>query len=250
MHSRMTFGEIVLPSYSVCIILGILIANIAAFVVAKRRKICFETLFLLEVFGGIGAVIGAKLWFQIETNGWTDLSIETVMSGGWSSYGGLVIGILTIILVCKWNHFDREIYEKNFVFLVPLVHMFWKIGCYMAGCCYGIAYDGIFAVTFPETGVAPHDVSLFPVQLLEAILLAGLVILFYIKGKKDSFRSPITEYIVCYGIIRFVVEFFRYREDRWILSVPQGIAVLAVLLGVGFLKGKEVLRKQGGRDCE
>ena len=250
MYNRITLGGVQLPSYSVCIILGIVLANIVAFVVAKRRKICFETLVLIEVFGGIGAFVGAKLWFQMEVNGLKNLTLDKLLSGGWSSYGGLLAGILTVLIVCRWNHFDRHLYERNFIFLVPVVHMFWKIGCYMAGCCYGVEYGGVFAVQFPENSPAPAGVLLFPVQLLEAILLGGLAVLLYRGGKKEEFESPIIKYVFGYGSIRFFVEFLRYREDRWIFSVSQWIALVAVLLTMGYLQYKRMSIKQGGERCE
>lgn len=72
-----------------------------------------------------------------------------------------------VLLAGKIHKFNVKIYIRNFIFLIPFIHAFGRIGCFFAGCCFGIPYNGIGAVVFPENSYALPDVSLFPVQLVE-----------------------------------------------------------------------------------
>ena len=235
MHSKILIGDWLLPSYGVSVLTGVLLANVIAIFIAVKRKICLETFLVLEIYGGIGAMVAAKLWFYLEQYGLSDFDIERMLSGGWSFYGGFFGGLLTVVLVCKWNRFDREKYVNHFIFLVPLVHGFWKIGCHLAGCCYGIRYDGPMALHFPKGSIAPSGVGLFPVQILEAIALFGLAVLFYLRGKKKMLKFPISMYIISYGILRVVLEWLRYRENARFFTNAQIVALLSVILSVVYV---------------
>ena len=130
MYSRILIAGVDLPTYGVLILLGGILANIFAAIVAVKRKISYETFVFLELLSGIGAVVGAKFWYALERTPISELSIGRITQAGFSFYGGLIFGIITIIIVCKANRIDRTLYASNFIFLVPFVHMMWKIGCF------------------------------------------------------------------------------------------------------------------------
>ena len=71
--------------------------------------------------------------------------------------------------------------------MIPIMHAFGRVGCFFAGCCYGRPYKGFGAVTFPEGSQGPSGVSLFPVQLVEAILVLIIaIVLLWLQIKKIS----------------------------------------------------------------
>ncbi len=248
MYSRILISGMDLPTYGLLILTGGVLANVFAAVVAVRRRLSYETFLFLEILAGIGAVFGAKLWYALEHTAISELSLDRILQGGWSFYGGFLFGILTIVIVCKANRIDRTLYASNYIFLVPFMHMMWKLGCYMAGCCYGIEYEGIFAVRFPEESKALSGVSLFPVQLLEAGLLGILFIVFYIKGKKQELINPISSYVFSYGCVRLVVEFFRYHEDKSTISMAHIVSVVCILGAGGYLYYARNSRKHRGKE--
>ena len=98
--------------------------------------------------------------------------------------------------------------------------MVGRLGCFMAGCCYGKPTQVAWAVTFTDPAAAlnvgtPLGVPLHPTQLYES--LAGLVILVVLlaterRGKPYPGRT-FWQFVLLYGVSRFVIEFFR-GDDR------------------------------------
>jgi phosphatidylglycerol:prolipoprotein diacylglycerol transferase len=119
-------------------------------------------------------------------------------------------------------------------------HFFGRIGCFMAGCCYGEETHGFLGVWFPAGSYAAEEhnagaaIRLLPTQLIEAAFLLALFCV-CVKLIRDSFII----YLFSYGIFRFIIEFFRW-DDRgsflWqnVLS-PSQIMSLAMLLCAGIL---------------
>jgi len=88
-----------------------------------------------------------------------------------------------------------------------------------AGCCWGVLCDRPWAVTFRNpvanevTGV-PLNVPLHPTQLYESLAeFAIFAILFWRIGKPHGRGAVIALYLMLYGAVRFVVEFYRYHEQ-------------------------------------
>lgn len=249
MHFYFTLLGIDFPGYSLMILLGLILANTIAVSYIRKYNLVKEDLIILEAYVGLGAIIGAKLLYLfIERNAidWSRMLeakyFSIAMKGGFVFYGGLIGGLLLFYVGGKLHKINYTEYIKRLIFLVPFTHAFGRFGCFMAGCCYGMPYSGPFAVHFPESSLAPHDVSLFPIQLLEAtILLCISVICFFITYNKNSYFGIVT-YLVLYSISRFTLEFLRYDTERgkWLLfSTSQWISIgILILLIITLLINK------------
>ena len=120
-----------------------------------------------------------------------------------------------------------------------LVHMFGRIGCFLAGCCYGKPTDLAIGVTFTDAAcyADPLHTPLFPTQLFEAgyIFVIMIVLLFLRKGR-TFYGQLFLLYIIFYAIGRSILEIFRGDEERGFiienyLSHSQLVAI-GLLLGV------------------
>lgn len=242
-----------IPSYGLCIVLGLITSNLLAIYVSKKKKMELDNFITLEAYGILGAFIGAKLLYLIVSFrdiDWNQiLNVEyfsQLMQGGFVFYGGLIGGLLFIFIGGKIHKLNTMEYVRKFVFIIPFGHCFGRIGCFMAGCCYGIPYSGIGAVVFPKGSYAPADIELFPVQLVEAILLMVIALLILILEMKCDFYFTIETYLVLYGITRFVLENFRYDDARGYLfglSTSQWISVLVVFASVWFVSQNKKVKE-------
>ena len=201
---------------------------------------------LAVVCGLIGAVIGAKLLYFVTV--WPalsyDISLLTCAPGlfaerylyaGFVYYGGVMGYFSAIALYAKLS---KARYTELAAPLVPalaLFHVFGRLGCLLQGCCYGVRTQGRFAVVYHRSAIAPHDVPLFPVQLVEACLEAIVFILLLNclrRGTKGKILTAI--YLVAYGACRFVMEFFRgdsYRGIFYGVSLSQYLSLLGIAAG-------------------
>lgn len=245
-----------IPSYGFMILIGLVLANLCAGIALKKEKLNVNYFIALEGYCLMGAFLGAKLLFFIVSFNEIDWSrifdleyLNRLMQGGFVFYGGLIGGVVFVLLAGKLHKINAGEYLRSAVFMIPIMHGFGRIGCFMAGCCYGRPYDGVFAVVFPKESFAISGVPLFPVQLFEAgILLLLSVILMYLRLKKH-WHYTLEVYLLTYAVIRFVLEFLRYDKDRGIyagVSTSQWISILLFIVTSIYLiyskkkKAKEV----------
>lgn len=198
-------------------------------------------LFAALGFGFLGSVFFDAL-FKIPENGTFKLS-------GIMFYGGLICGIIAIIpLLCIFKENSQYSPVKWLDMLtVPFIvfHAIGRLGCFLGGCCYGRATDGVFGVIFPdnpEAGIFHYDQKVLPTQLFEACgLIVLAVTLHFIK------REKFTAYCFAYPVMRFMLEFLR-GDDRGSylggLSPSQLLSIIIIVCAVATVIFRVVLSKR------
>jgi phosphatidylglycerol:prolipoprotein diacylglycerol transferase len=230
-----------IPLYGLMIFLGIALAIIFARRRAPRYGIAKEDVLFMGLYAVIGGLIGAKLLYIIVSfNGILEYAgsenfftaLQVVMSGGFVFYGGLIGGFLSAFYYIKKFKIPFGAMADVAAPVLPLAHAVGRIGCFFAGCCYGIPVP--WGVEFNRSPVAPHNVALFPVQLVEAAVNLGIMAVLLLLGRKKRFEGKlIYMYAVMYASMRFALEFFRYDTGRGIflgLSTSQIISAVMVTL--------------------
>ena len=179
---------------------------------------------------------------------------HTIKEGTWtfgtvSFLGALIGGVGAFLILMKFlykdNNKDMRKIMNILITGVVLAHAIGRMGCYCAGCCYGIPTSSFLGVIFPH-GHA-HDAfpnqTIFPTQLFEAFFLS---MLFIVLNRVHSFKNRDLEiYLIGYGIWRIMIEFIRGDDRGIFLSLietqynvyptpSQGISLLMIILG-GFL---------------
>lgn len=247
MHTFVNIMNFNIPSYGLAIIIGVITTNMVALAFLKGSNLDRNDFIILEAYTFLGAFLGAKilyLWVERYRIDWTRILefdyFNGLMQGGFVFYGGLIGGLLSVFAAGRIHKIDAAGYVRRFIFLIPYIHSFGRIGCFFAGCCYGIPYEGAFAVTFPPDSLAPGGVKLFPVQLVEAFFLMVLAAVILLLQLTKNIKYTTELYLTAYAVLRFVLEYFRYDEARGtflMFYTSQWISiglVLGVLLVSGF----------------
>ena len=197
---------------------------------AKKVELPYFKTFFIALF--LSCWIGAKLFFLFSIDSElitkAKLNANFWLGGGFVFYGGLTFGVLTTLvykylLKIEWDNF------KMFIPLLALGHGVGRIGCFLAGCCYGSACDLPWAINL-------HGVDRHPVQLYEAIVLISLYFIFL--KRVYSNKSVILEYLLSYSLLRFSLEFLRGDEIRgflWSLSTSQVISVIIFAISTALI---------------
>lgn len=165
--------------------------------------------------------------------------------------GGLIGGVLGFLLLLKYYYKEENKDVKQILNVlitgIVLAHAIGRIGCFLAGCCYGIPTESYLGVIFPHGHAheAFPDTHIYPTQLFES---AFLFILFIGLNKVKSFKNVELEvYLIAYGIWRIFIEFFR-GDDRGSLlpffstqyndfpTPSQYISLGMIILGIILLK--------------
>lgn len=136
--------------------------------------------------------------------------------------GGLIGGLVCFILLMKFGYVEMKgklpTILNTLIIGVVLAHAFGRIGCFFAGCCYGIPTESFLGVSFPFG--ASGNISVFPTQLFEALFL---FVLFILLNKVKSLKNiEFQMYLIGYGTWRFLIEFIRGDDRGEFLSFIQG----------------------------
>ena len=204
-------------SYGLMIAIGVIIAGYMFTKRAEKLGYDEDKVFNLIVIAVICGVLGGKLLFIITEfkNIIKDPSILLNFGEGFVIYGAIILGALSIYIYCRKNKWNTV---KIFDCVVPgvaLAQGFGRIGCFLAGCCYGAENTGKFGVIFPEGALAPAGVSL---------------------------------YVIIYSVGRFLIEFLRNdpRGNVGVLSTSQFIAIFTFIFGLAiyFIQKQKERKKE------
>ncbi len=200
---------------------------------------------LLKLFIGIFITswLGAKVFFLLFSSKHKVYQYIYAdyfwLGGGFVFYGGLIFGLVFYVIYSLW--LKKFNFEESYLLVPGLIfgHAVGRIGCFFTGCCYGSQCDLPWKVFMD--GEYRH-----PVQLYEAfsLLILGYFSLKWVQSRKQNLYV-VTNYLIYYSIIRFIVELFRGDEIRgiyWLsMSTSQFISIglLITALMVKLIRGKE-----------
>ncbi|MDK2967661.1 prolipoprotein diacylglyceryl transferase [Lacrimispora sp.] len=231
-----TIGPITIHGYGLMIAIGIFSALLMFDKRAKTRKLDSNTAYRLSLISLLSGFIGAKLLYCI-------IEFETMWDNPWSAlsgsgfvvYGGIISGIATAIIYCRIKNVR---FFSCFDLAAPSIALaqgFGRIGCLLAGCCYGRETNSAFGIVFDRSLIAPNGVKLIPTQLLSSagdFMIAAILLLYARKERKQGRIGAL--YLILYGSGRFAIEFFR-NDDRGylgVLSTSQFLSLIVLILAV------------------
>ena len=241
-NDLITIGNFTLHSYGLFIAIGIIAAYFTAEYRAKKKGMQHELVFWLVVWCLIFGFAGSKIVFFLTQvpriiQDPAIFDLLDFLLNGWVVYGGILGGIVGGFLFCRrhklpaWKWFDLGLAS------VALAQGFGRIGCFMAGCCYGVITDSPIGIVFPHLDAYPH----VPTQLISAILdfLLFFFLILYDKKLKKNDGEGTAWYLILYSVGRFIIEFYRGDTIRGtiggILSTSQFISFFTLAAGLVIL---------------
>ncbi len=237
-------GPFTAHSYGLFIAIGVIVALFVAEKRAEKRGMDSAFLYPLTFVCVLGGFVSAKILFCIvEWKSFVQNPMAFLSSSGFVVYGGIIGGTLAAALYVKIKKYPFLDYFDIVLPSVAITQAFGRIGCFMAGCCYGIETDAWYGIVFQNSKYAPNHVKMIPTQLISSagmFCIAAILFWFAKKNKKPGRVGAL--YLVLYSIGRFGIEFLRgdLRGAVGGLSTSQFISLFIVVLGLGiFFTRKE-----------
>jgi phosphatidylglycerol:prolipoprotein diacylglycerol transferase len=218
-----------------------------AVVRARRAGLDAARVMDLGIYLIIAALVGAKLMliatdFRYFTSHPREL-LSLVRAGG-VFYGGLI----GAFLVGLWlvGRYKLPVWKSADMYApgIALGHVVGRLGCLMAGCCYGKQTTAAWGITFTSPIAAdnagtPLGVPLHPTQLYDAgaeLLILVFLLVFERRGRPFPGRT-FWLYILLYAISRYIVEIYRGdpRGTVWGLSTSQFVSVVTLPIALVML---------------
>jgi phosphatidylglycerol---prolipoprotein diacylglyceryl transferase len=212
------YGPFGIHSYGLFIVLGIVISIIAArynkrFAQLRLENVYIDIIMVSVLAGCIGGrlleVISEPLLYPT----WYDWF--AIWQGGFSILGS-IIGIIAIVpfYLKKINVPIIPLFDLVAIY-APLCQSIARLGCFTAGCCYGVTTQSMCAVIYtnPNT-LAAYGIPIHPTQLYSSALLLCIFLFMYFVAqricKKDG--ELFSTYLILAALERFFVDF--WRADR------------------------------------
>jgi phosphatidylglycerol:prolipoprotein diacylglycerol transferase len=254
------FGPINIFTYGFFLALGFVSAILLAGREAKRLGLPVGRFYDLCFYIIVASLVGSRLLYVLTELPHflaNPLQIFVLWKGGLIFHGGLVLAVAVAVFYMRRHQMPWRTTFDAMAVGMPVGQIFGRIGCFMAGCCYGKPSDLPWAVTFthPET-LCPLQEALHPSQLYESLLLIPVFgVLYWLRTRKCFQGQLLLTYLLLAGSVRFLVEFFRnpfdYRGPVLLWEMPAtqvfalGIAMVSGVLLVWFWRRSKI-RQLGG----
>jgi phosphatidylglycerol---prolipoprotein diacylglyceryl transferase len=237
-----------LHTYGVLVALAFLAGLSMSTHLARQAQLPTEAVFNLGFYSALAAMLGAKvMMILVDLPYYSEhpgeiFSLGTLQAGG-VFYGGLIAALIVAAWYLHKTRLPGLATADVFAPGIALGHAIGRLGCFSAGCCYGVACHLPWAVTFsdPQSQVPREllNVPLHPTQLYESFaefIIFGL--LYWRIRKPHATGAIISLYLMLYSTARFIVEFFRFHEQGNLwggpLDTSQWLSILLFAVGASY----------------
>ena len=248
-------GPLELTGFGLAVLLAFVISQIISQRELWRRGYNAEAAAIPDVLLAalIGTVLGAKTYYVILTG---DLG-AFLSRGGFVFWGGFMGAVALCWAVIRWKRLPFQRFADVAGISIAAGYAIGRTGCWAVGDDYGRPWNSPFAVQFPNgappstAGIMsdqfgihfPADVppdtviSVHPTQLYEVAMgLVMFLIIWRFRDHRNREGWLFGLYCLLAGIERFIVEFFRAKDDKFFyLTIAQLIAIGVALTGVAVM---------------
>ncbi|MCL5966990.1 MAG: prolipoprotein diacylglyceryl transferase [Deltaproteobacteria bacterium] len=228
-------GALKIYSYGVFVAIGLLAATWVAGREFERKGRDREAIYETAFWAILSGILGARLFHVLvywRTYAADPLEIVRLWNGGLVYYGGFLGGLIPAIVVLRRKKIPIAEAADAVALGIPLGLAFGRIGCTLAGCCYGKPCVLPWAVVYTDpASLAPPYVPLHPTQIYEAFGALGIFALLLLT--RDRFRTPGMRFwtmLILYGVVRSFLEIFRDDPRGFLGPFSESQVVSAVLI--------------------
>ena len=258
-----SIGTFYIGTYGLMLALALIAGTFVAVHQAKRAGFDSQTVMDLIFFGVVGGLAGGRGAHILVNFG---LFLEAPSSMIFSRTGfvflGSVVGALAVVLlIARRRRLEFWRLSDVLVAAVALGHALGRVGCFLAGCCYGRVADpdgplAFLAVQYPKeqavgsqfvgspacadhvahlglSPVASHSLPVWPVQLFESLgnlAIFGLLLLLWPRRRFEG--QVFLLYLTLYASLRFALECLRGDAERGAIgpfSTSQALSLFALV---------------------
>jgi len=247
MHPELfAIGSFKIHTYGFMIMLGALSGFLyMSYSVKKELDIEREKIQNLAILIILAAFVGGKLLFYLENPSYYFDSLDNMKRNfrtGFVFYGSLLFAIPTVIWFFKKEKWPLWPMLDRIAITACIIHGMGRLGCFFAGCCYGVPTDLPWGVKFtdPISQAEPLHTHLHPTQLYSAFMILTILAILLMMKRHQRFDGQLFfSYIMMYAVGRGIIEIFRGDEARGyvidgIISHSQFISIVIIIITLYF----------------
>jgi len=231
------YGPFFINSYGTMIAIALAVFTWLVNKDPRRAKlISSEHFYWMVILGIISGILGGRILYFLLDGNLNVSEFFSLWNGGFAVLGSL-IGILA---VAPWYLKKHGIPLLPFLDLIaiyaPLLQSISRIGCFLAGCCYGKPTQAVWSITYTNQAcTAPLHIALHPSQLYSAALLFGIFCLLYYFLQKKIHKPGqlLCLYVFFMAAERCITDFFRWDQAYSVSFFGSSYQIVAVGLMIG-----------------
>ncbi len=243
-----------MPSYVTLLVFGCLLGALVVVEETRRQGFSPRDSLLVLIAAYLAGLAGAGAVPLVQGLGAWLTEGRFVLRSGFAAYGGMIGGVVGAVVVLRRLGHPVALFLDAATPAMPLGYFFARIGCFLAGCDYGVPSSWPGAVRFPKgsyayldhlhrgwlTEAAPSSLAVHPTQLY--LSFAGLLLFFVVRAippRADGRRFFV--FVVGYAVLRSLIELLRGDAGRGAigpLSTSQFLSVVTVLLVAALRYGR------------
>lgn len=216
-------GSFGVPSFFFMIMVASLVATFFCSYLSRREGGDRVALLDFGIIAIIASVIGSRLFHVFVENPayyWEKpVRIFYYWQGGFVSIGAFIATVIGWWIYMWRRKLNYLRYMDIAAAGAPIAIFFVRVGCLMAGCCYGRPTDFFFHLIFNDPGSAAGHyhpgIPLHATQIyfmINALLMWGVVLFIYRRRK--FYGQVLSVFLMYEGLSRFLLEFLRGDDDR------------------------------------
>lgn len=236
-----SIGPLTIHTYGLFVALGFITGILVTVRLGKKQGIPSQQVMDMAFVMMVWAIVGSRLLYVVINFGYYrahPLDAFKIWQGGLVFSGGLVAVAAAMTWYLRRHRLSFWAVGDLWAPALALGQAVGRIGCFMAGCCYGRPTDLPWGIVFghPHT-LAPPNIPLHPTQLYSS--LGGFVIflvLCVLHAKRKFQGQVFLWYLILHSTFRLLVERFR-GDERGLLpgtdmTLTQFLATVILILAV------------------
>ncbi|MBN1627543.1 MAG: prolipoprotein diacylglyceryl transferase [Deltaproteobacteria bacterium] len=245
MHPNLfSIGPFSLHTYGLLIAIGFVSGLIVAIRIGKRHGIDSQHIMDMSLLLIISGIIGSRIIYVLMNASYyleNPLDIFKIWQGGLVFSGGLLGAVIAGWFYIRRHGFNIWQIGDIYAPAIAIAQSIGRIGCFMAGCCYGRPTSVSWGVTFTNPdSIAPLNIPLHPTQLYSSFSNLIIFIIVMILGSRKKFDGQVfIWYLILHSTARLLIERFR-GDDRGMFpgtgwSMTQFITILILFSAISAL---------------
>ncbi len=250
-----TIGPFTLHTYGLLVAIGFLSGILVTVRIGKSWGIASQDVMDMGFFIIISAIVGSRILYVLINISYyieNPLDIFKIWQGGLVFSGGLIGVVLVSALYVRKR--DITLWQMADLWspAIALGQAIGRIGCLMAGCCYGKPTSSELGIVFTNpNSLAPLNIPLQPTQIYSSISgFAIFGILLVLQSKRRFDGQVFLWFLIMHSTARLFIERLR-GDDRGVLlggdmTVTQLTTLLilfSAIIALIILKKKSAARK-------
>lgn len=249
-----SIGPFTLHTYGLFVAIGFLAGLMVTVKIGKAEGITPQQTMDIGFVMIVAAIIGSRLMYVLMNISYyvrRPMDIFKMWQGGLVFSGGIVCVVLAVLWYTRRHQLSFWKMADMWAPAMAVGQAIGRIGCFMAGCCYGKPTGARWGVVFTDPhSLAPLNIPLHPTQLYSSVSNFIIFFILLLLHRKKKFDGQVFLWLlVLHSTARLFVERFRGDDRGMILESGMTVTQLVTLaLLIGAIVTLYIFKRRGARN--